>query len=204
MADFESDPFMLIRSMMLTDFKCPPLPMKGQFAEDGGETVINSHDLMATLVAQAYKLCDESKNNTRRKMQEDLRERYMVELVEHAGSFEKAYAVMASHTREYLATYLLGTPFSVSDLHVLTPDLITPKLAREIDHYGRALKILTDGAAGMVIDDASETSVVLDYNSHDVVKTMLMRCVRCAVEYKEEGIINEPVFKRMRNGINTE
>jgi hypothetical protein len=176
MADFESDPFMLIRSMMLTDFKCPPLPMKGQFAEDGSETVINSHDLMATLVAQAYKLCDESKNNTRRKMQEALRERYMADLVEHAGSFEKAYSVMASHTREYIATYLLGTPFSVSDLHVLTPDLVTPKLAKEIDHYGRALKILKDGAAGM--GDASETSVILDYNSQDVVKTMLMRCVR--------------------------
>jgi hypothetical protein len=81
MADFASDPFMLIRSMMLTEFRCPPLPMKGQFAEDGGETVIDSHDLMATLVAQACRLSDESKKNMRRRMQEELRERYLVELV---------------------------------------------------------------------------------------------------------------------------
>jgi hypothetical protein len=52
---------------------------------------------------------------------------------------------MSSHTREYIATYLLGTPFSVNDLQVLTPDQIRPKLAKEIDHYGRALKILMDG-----------------------------------------------------------
>ena len=206
MVDFDSDPFMLIRSMMLTEFRCPPLPMRGQFAEDGSDTVINSHDLMATLVAQAYRLSDESKNNTRRRKQEELRERYLADMVKHAGSFENVYPVMANHTKHYIATYLLGTPFSASDLHVLAPDRITPKLAIEIDHYGRALKILMDGSVGKTPSrsDAPDESVTVSYESHETVKTLLMQCARCAVKYEEQGLIDEPVFKRMRNGVDAE
>ncbi len=48
------DPFMLMLSMMLTEFRCPQLPMVGQLAEDGSSTVINSHDLMATFVARRF------------------------------------------------------------------------------------------------------------------------------------------------------
>jgi hypothetical protein len=197
MAGFDDDPFMLVRSMMLTEFRCPPLPMRGQFAEDGRETVINSHDLMATLVAQAFRLSDETKNNTRRQMQEALRERYLLELADTRGCFETAYAAMARHTKEYMATYLLGTPFTVHDLHVLSPDQVTQRVAKEIDHYGRALGILVDIGLPPPASD-------MDYGSYDVVQTLLMRCARCAIEYKEEGVVHEPVLKRMRNGVDAE
>jgi hypothetical protein len=199
MAGFEDDPFMLVRSMMLTEFRCPPLPMRGQLAEDGSETVINSHDLLATLVAQAFRLSDETKNSTRRQMQEALRERYLLELADNRGCFEAAYAAMARHTQEYMATYLLGTPFTVRDLHVLPPDQITPRVAKEIDHYGRALGILTDH-----VGPPPQAASAVDYGSYDVVQALLMRCVRCAIEHKEEGVVHEPVLKRMRNGVDAE
>ncbi len=202
MVDFKEDPFMLVRSMMLTDFRCPPLPMRGQLAEDGVETVINSHDLMATFVAQAFRLSDETKNNARRQMQESLRERYLQELAENRdNTFDQAYSAMVRHSREYMATYLLGSPFSIQDLHILPADRITPRIAKEIDHYGRALDIITTG------NTPSEASVALptpDYSSHNVVQLLLMRCARCAVQYKEERVIHEPVLKRMRNGIHAE
>ena len=197
----QDDPFMLLRSMMLTDFRCPPLPMVGQLVEDGSGTVINSHDLMATFVAQAFRHSDETKNNVRRQIQEALRDRYMRELAEDQGPFERTYSIMARHTREYLATYLLGTPFSVHDLHVLPPDQITPRIAKEIDHYGRALQIM---AAGASADGVVLGAPVLDYGSQDVVQTLLVRCARSAVEYEKEGVVEEPVLKRMRNGVDAE
>ena len=135
------DPFMLVRSMMLVEFRCPPLPMVGQLAEDGSRAVINSHCLMATFVAEAFRHSDETKNSVRRQIQTALRDRYMRELADDRGPFERTYAIMARHTREYLATYLLGTPFSVHDLHVLPSEQITAAMAQEIDHYGRALRI---------------------------------------------------------------
>ncbi len=82
----EDDPFMLIRSMMLTEFRCPPLPMEGKSETDGSDAVTNSHDLMASLVAQTFKLSDESKNNVRRQIQQTLSERYMRELSESNGA----------------------------------------------------------------------------------------------------------------------
>ena len=198
------DPFMLIRSMMLTEFRCPPLPMTGQFVEDGTNTIINSHDLMATLVAQAFRLSDETKNSLRRQIQETLCARYMRELVEEdqAGkSFERVYNIMARHTKEYIATYLLGTPFSVHDIHVLPSDHITPKLAKEIDHYGRAMRIVLAGNRGA---STLEATTVLDYGSHNVVQTLLVQCARSAVDYEKKSVVDEPVLKRMRNGVDAE
>ena len=194
----QDDPFMLVRSMMLTDFRCPPLPMIGQFAEDGSSAVINSHDLMATLVAQAFRHSDETKNNVRRQIQEALRDRYMRELAEDQGPFERTYSIMSRHTREYLATYLLGTQFSVHDLRVLPSDQVTPRLAKEIDHYGRALQIMVAGSATATPLPAP------DYSSQNVVQALLVRCARSAVEYEKEGVVEEPVLKRMRNGVDTE
>ena len=205
------DPFMLMRSMMLTEFRCPPLPMVGQLAEDGSSAVINSHDLMATFVAEAFRHSDETKNSVRRQIQTALRDRYMRALAEDTGPFEKTYSIMARHTREYLATYLLGTPFSVHDLHVLPSDRITARLAKEIDHYTRALRIVV-AAAGMEPvpqeEEAASASpgapAAVDYGSHDVVQVLLVRCARCAVQYEKEGVVDEPVLKRMRNGVDAE
>ena len=211
----QEDPFMLVRSMMLTDFRCPPLPMTGQFVENGDDTVINSHDLMATLITHAFKLSDDTKNNVRRQMQEALRERYLKELGESDGSsFETKYSIMARHTREYIATYLIGTPFSVSDVVVLSSDRITPKLALEIDHYGRALRIIlmankqkNEDESGRVSDETSSIPPVvpvLDYGCHNVVQTLLVNCARSAVDYEKEGVVDEPVLKRVCYGVGAE
>ena len=217
------DPFMLVRSMMLVDFRCPPLPMTGQFVQDGDDTTVNSHDLMGTLISIAFKFSDETKNNTRRQMQEALRERYIQELSEDTGSsFDNTYSIMARHTREYIATYLIDTPFSVSDVIVLAPDRITPHLAREIDHYGRALRIMlmahrqneeidTPSVRSRASDKNISSSSsnppvypVLDYSSHNVVKTLLVNCARSAVDYEKEGVIDEPVLKRVCYGVDAE
>lgn len=212
---------MLVRSMMLLEFRCPPLPMTGQFVEDGSDTVVNSHDLMATLVAQAFRHSDETKNSVRRQIQEALRERYLRELAESCAggekaspSFERVYSVMARHTREYIATYLLGTPFSVHDIHVLSPDRITPRLAQEIDHYGRALRIVLGRPRGDPEpttpssinsgSDAPSPDAVLDYSSHDVAQSLLVLCARRAINYEKEGVVHEPVLKRVCNGVGAE
>ena len=189
---------MLVRSMMLTDFRCPPLPMRGKSAEDGTDRVINSHDLMATFVAQTFRLSDETKNNIRRKTQEALCDRYLRDLLDAGESVDKAYDTMDRHTKEYMATYLMGTPFTVDDLHILTADQITPHIAKEIDHYGRALQIVVSG------DTSPAPIMAVDYGSHNVVKSLLMRCVRSTVQYEKQSVVHEPVFKRMRNGVDAE
>ena len=207
----QGDPFMLIRSMMLTEFRCPPLPMVGQLAEDGSGAIINSHDLMAIFVTEAFRHSDETKNSVRRQIQAALSDRYLRELAEDRGPFEKTYAIMARHTREYMATYLLGTPFSVHDLRVLPSEQTTARIAKEIDHYGRALRIVVAARAANGGDVSALPSsgrgsdpAAMDYSRHDVVQTLLMRCARCAVEYEKEGVVDEPVLKRMRNGVDAE
>ena len=191
---------MLVRAMVLTEFRCPPLPVIGQRLSMGNEVVINSHDLMAAFMTQSFKLADESKNSTRRQMQQDSRERYLRDLTNEATKpFERIYEIMSRHTCEYLGSYLLGTQFSASDIRILPPDHVTPRLAEEIDHYGRALNIMiTQGR------EAVSSPTVVDYSCHNVVQSLLMRCARCAVEYKEEGVVHEPVLKRMRNSIAAE
>jgi hypothetical protein len=207
MSLFDDDPFMLVRSMVLTEFQCPPMPIVGQQISGDG-AVINSHDLMATFMAQSFRLSDESKNSVRRQMQEVARERYMRELSElqlqhTATSFERVYEIMSRYTRDYMATYLLGTPFSANDLRVLSHDYITPQLAKEVDHYGRALQIMVDDLLNKTISDEEKSTppLVVDYHCQNVVKSLLMRCARCAVDYEEQGIVHEPVLKRMRRDV---
>lgn len=227
MAAFDEDPFMLVRAMVLTEFRCPPMPIAGQrFIDDkSSDAVINSHDLMATFMAESFRQDDESRNSVRRQIQVVLRDRYMRELSDmqssspQSSSFGVMYEVMSRHTREYMATYLLGTPFSVHDIRVLPPEYITPRLAKEIDHYGRALQIIADdrlnqsrlvligadaGGDGEAESRLATNNPVLDYRSQDVVQTLLMRCAGCAIEHKEEGVVHEPVLKRMRSDIGAE
>ena len=211
MSLFSDDPFMLVRAMVLTEFRCPPMPLVGQQIS-GDDAVINSHDLMATFMAQSFRLSDESKNSVRRQMQEAARERYIRELTElqlqnATASFDRVYEVMSRYTREYMATYLLGTPFSANDLRVLPHDYITPRLAKEVDHYGRALQIMVDdllNTAGGGTNPAANDDLMIDYSCHNVVKSLLVRCARCAVEYKEQGVVHEPVLKRVRRDVCTE
>jgi hypothetical protein len=207
MSLFNEDPFMLVRAMVLTEFRCPPLPIVGQQIS-GDSAIINSHDLMATFMTQSFRLSDESKNSVRRQIQEVVRERYIRELSElqlqnTTTSFERIYEIMSRYTREYMASYLLGTPFSANDLCVLPYDYVTPQLAKEVDHYGRALQIMVDDLLNKTVknEETADGKLVVDYHCHNVVKLLLVRCARCAVEYKEQGVIHEPVLKRVRRGV---
>jgi hypothetical protein len=64
---------MLVRAVVLTEFRCPPLPIVGQQIS-GDSAIINSHDLMAIFMTQSFRLSDESKNSVRRQIQEVVRE----------------------------------------------------------------------------------------------------------------------------------
>jgi hypothetical protein len=203
MSLFDEDPFMLVRAMVLTEFRCPPLPIVGQQIS-GDNAIINSHDLMATFMAQSFRLSDESKNSVRRQIQEVVRERYIRELSELQHTpFERIYEIMSRYTCEYMGTYLLGTPFSANDLRVLPYDYVTPQLAKEVDHYGRALQIMVDDLLNKTVDrgETANGGLIVDYHCQNVVKLLLMRCARCAVEYKEQGVIHEPVLKRVRRDV---
>lgn len=237
---------MLVRAMVLTDFRCPPMPLVGQRFSGGEETVINSHDLMAAFMAQSFKMPDEGRNAARRCAQVQLRDQYLADLgaelrKEGGASFEEVYGIMARHTRDYMGTYLMGTVFSAQDLRVLPPDYITPRLAQEIDHYGRALRIMADSRRPLASrEDAERTAAAMEGvrtgeeeraavviaagtqgpslrlpannggdaaiggGGQNVTEALLMRCARCAVDHEEQGVVHEPVLKRMRRGVGAE
>jgi hypothetical protein len=65
-----ADEFHYIRSMIMTEFPCPPLPMLGQRHSDNSIATMNSHDMMCTLMTTAFRMECESVNAKRREKQE--------------------------------------------------------------------------------------------------------------------------------------
>jgi hypothetical protein len=132
---------MELRAVLLLEFGCPPLPIgNGVRQETDQPVVINSHDLLSTFMAQAYKQKDAALNARRRAMQEAIEEDYFDRLLASDGSFASVYEAMRIYTRGYLATYLLP-PYSPEDVAVLSPEYVTPALGREICRYHDAMHI---------------------------------------------------------------
>jgi hypothetical protein len=135
------DPFMELRAVLLLEFGCPPLPIaSGVRQETNQPVVINSHDLLSTFMAQAYKQKDAALNASRRAKQEAIEEDYFDRLLASDGSFASVYEAMRIYTRDYLATYLLP-PYRAEDVIVLPPEYISPALAHEIGRYHDATHI---------------------------------------------------------------
>ena len=138
------DDFMQIRSMLLIEFGCPPLPVAdGKRFETDDPAILNSHDLLSAFMLQMYKQQDTEINRARKEHQGEIAHRYYTQLMSSNGSFETVYDIMATYTREYMATYLLP-PFSIQDIRILSPDFISPALKSEIDDYRKALRVVHD------------------------------------------------------------
>jgi hypothetical protein len=138
------DPFMQARTMALLEFACPPLPIAdGKRMETDDRVIINSHDLISTFMAQAFKQKDEELNTRRKQRQLEIEDAYYQRLMSSEPSFQSIYNIMTAYTKEYLACFLLP-PFTIHDVHVLPPDYISPALLNEIRDYCRALRIVHD------------------------------------------------------------
>jgi len=122
--------------MTLLEFGCPPLPIaNGKRAESDEPAVVNSHDLMAAFMLQAFRQQDADLNRSREERQRRAAEAYRRRLLQEE---EDPYGAMSEYTRDYLASYLLP-PYSVDDVHVLSAEHISPALLAEIRRYHDAL-----------------------------------------------------------------
>ena len=132
------------RSMALLEFGCPPLPIAdGRRMETNESAIVNSHDLLAIFMTQAFRQKDVGLNEKRKQRQAEIEETYYQELLRSDGSLPSIYAAMATYTREYLGCYLLR-PFSANDVRVMPLDHISPALLNEIRDYSAALSLVND------------------------------------------------------------
>ena len=141
------DELMELRSMILLEFGCPPLPIAdGERMETGEQTIINSHDLLSVFMVQAFKKKDTQLNSSRKETQKRIEQDYYEGLMRPDNSFESVYDIMAEYTRQYLATFLLP-PFTINDVRILPSDFVSPQLLDEIKDYVQALKIVNEAVA---------------------------------------------------------
>ena len=139
------DPLMPHRALILLEFGCPPMPVaEGNRMETGEPQIVNSHDLLSVMLAQAFKKQDKEFNYKRRAQQEAIAERYRQNLLAAKGSAQAIYEAMAAYTRDYIGTYLLG-PYSTQDVRVLPMDFVSPVLYDNMEAYRRALHIMHHG-----------------------------------------------------------
>ena len=128
-----------VRSMIMAEFPSPPLPVSGSKLEDATTAVLNSHDVISTLMITALKMNDPEFNDIRRRRQEQLEQRYYDDLAA-AQTFDDTYAAMAAFTQGYMECYVRH---GVVDARVLHLDHVTPALRRQIHSFANATAILT-------------------------------------------------------------
>ncbi len=190
----DADAFKQLRSMILLELCCPPLPVMATRQETGGQTVTNTHDMLSVFLITAFNRQNEEENRRRKALQVEIERAYQDGLDSCCGNFTQTYAHMAQFITSYLATYLEGTGFSRQDIRVLPPDYISPSLKEEISAYSRAL-----GQLAAYEDDREskdqKTSVVLLTNDHDSsVDALFMSCVRSAIHKKQQRVVGAPVL----------
>ncbi len=138
---------MEVRTMALSEFGCPPLPIAGgRRTETDEAVVINSHDLLSAFMAQAFKQQDSEFNRTRKQRQCELEAEYYHRLLTCDDSLDATYRAMGEYTKGYLAAYL-RQPYLADDIRVLPCEYISPLLLREINSYHNALHMVLHDTA---------------------------------------------------------
>ena len=182
-----TDAFRELRSMILLELCCPPLPVMAMREETGEQTVTNTHDMMSVFMIAAFRRQDGNENQKRRVTQTHLDSAYQAGL-ECCTTFKQAYALMASFMTEYLATYILpGSGYTKQDIRILPEDYISPHLREQIRSYCNALRIV----AGL---DANLPNHGVD--------SLFMDCVRSAVHKKR--IVCASVLEGVGEGVGEE
>ena len=176
-----TDTFKQLRSMILLEMCCPPLPVMAVRQETGEDVVTNTHDMMSVFMIAAFKRQD-GVENERRKEKQLLIEKTYQDGLEKCDNFMQAYSHMAQFSVDYLATYLLpGAGYSKQDIRILPPGYISPHLKEEIRSYCRALRLLAE------IENNDNLS---DYS----VDALLMSCVLSAIHKKQQCVVGVPVL----------
>ena len=176
-----SDAFKELRSMILLELCCPPLPVMAVRQESGEQVITNTHDMMSVFILTAFKRQDSTENSRRREAQLRIEQAYQ-EGLHQCTNFAQAYAHMSWFASAYLGTYLLpGAGLTAQDIRILAPEYITPYLREEIRAYSAALQILAELPPD---EDLANQSA----------KTLFMSCIRCAIHKKQQGVVGVPVL----------
>jgi hypothetical protein len=186
------DAFKQLRSMILLELYCPPLPVMAKRQESGENAITNTHDMLSVFMITAFKRRDFDENNRRREKQIKIESDYM-KCLDKCKTFSQAYSHMTQFSIDYLATFILpGGGFTKDDIQVLPPSYISPRLKEEILSYCNALQILSDG---------NTTKQDL---SNDCVESLFMSCIRCAINKQQQSVVSLPVLVGMSEDISEE
>ena len=175
-----TDAFKELRSMILLELCCPPLPVMAIRQESGEQVITNTHDMMSVFILTSFKRQDTAENNRRREEQIRIEQTYQEELYQ-CTTFAQVYAHMSWFASAYLGTYLLqGAGFTAQDIRILAPEYISPHLKEEIRAYTSALRMLAE----LTPEDLADQSV----------ETLFMSCIRSAVHKKQQSVVGVPVL----------
>jgi hypothetical protein len=175
------DEFKELRSMILLELCCPPLPMMATRQETGESVLTNTHDVMSVFMITAFKRQCMQENSMRRVKQHAANEAYQNGL-DGCKTFNQAYAHMSQFAKDYLSTYLIpGAGFTEEDIQILSPEHISPHLKEGIRDYCSAMRSLAELKS---CDNLSDYSV----------DALLMDCVGTAIHYKQQGVVGVPVL----------
>jgi hypothetical protein len=185
-----ADAFAELRSMILLELRCPPLPVMATRQETGQDVITNTHDMLSVFMVTAFRRQDEEDNARRRRQQTEIERAYR-EGLPQCVTFTQAYAHMTRFATDYLATYLLpGAGFTKHDIRVLPPSYISPCLAEEIRAYCRAVRTLTGEEEGELPDGS--------------VEALFMRCVVSARHQEQQRVVGVPVLVGVGDDIDKE
>lgn len=175
------DAFKELRSMILLELCCPPLPMMATRQETGESVITNTHDVMSVFMITAFKRQNMHENSLRRVKQHTANEVYQKGL-NACKTFNQTYAHMSQFAEDYLSTYLIpGSGFTKEDIQILSPEHISPHLKEDIQAYCSAIRTLAE---------LKHCDRLSDYS----VDALLMDCVSTAIHYKQQGVVGVPVL----------
>ena len=193
-----ADAFKQLRSMILLELYCPPLPVMAKRQETDEPIITNTHDMMSVFMITSFKRQDDKENQKRREKQIEIVHEYQAGL-EMCTKPVEAYAHMKKFSSKYLATYLLpDAGFTEQDILILPMDQISPNLKNEIRSYCAALRLVENLDEN---DNYNDTSLLL---SDQCVDSLFMSCIRSAIHKKQQSIVGQSILEGMGQDISEE
>jgi hypothetical protein len=194
-----ADTFKQLRSMILLELCCPPLPVMAQRQESGEPFVTNTHDMISVFMITAFRRQDGVENKKRKEKQIEIERNYLDGL-EDVKTPIQAYDHMKKFSVDYLATYLLsGAGFTKQDIQILPSSQISPSLMDEIRSYTSALKMMT-----MMIASADEEKCDVSSSSNQSMDSLFMSCISSAIHNKQQRIVSQPILECVGKDIGEE
>jgi hypothetical protein len=164
-----------VRSMIMAEFPCPPLPVAGSKHADNSGAILNSHDMISVFMITAMQMNNEQFNAARRARQEALETTYRQQLAK-ASTFEDIYRAMSSFTQDYIHSYMLHS----GDTHVavLPPEHASVPVRRQILSFTNACAILA-GENPPIADAAKPPDDISDERVRGLIQECAKRINSC-------------------------